>query len=119
MLLAENGKAAVSCIEDNIHFTKFDKETKLYPMDVLAALRSMEGKYKFDIIFMDPPYNQNLEREVLSYLSTSSLLKEDTLIVVEASIKTSFDYLEELGFSMEKLKTYKTNVHAFIRKRES
>ena len=68
---------------------------------------------------MDPPYNQNLEREVLSYLSTSSLLKEDTLIVVEASIKTSFDYLEELGFSMEKLKTYKTNVHAFIRKRES
>lgn len=118
-VFAENGKAAVSCIEDNIHFTKFEKETKLYPMDALAALRSMEGKYKFDIIFMDPPYHQNLEREVLSYLSTSSLLKEDTLIVVEASIKTSFDYLKELGFSMEKLKTYKTNVHAFIRKRES
>ena len=58
------------------------------------------------------------DADVDACLLLANLLKEDTLIVVEASIKTSFDYLEELGFSMEKLKTYKTNVHAFIRKRE-
>ena len=78
----------------------------------------MEGKYKFDIIFMDPPYNQLYEKEVLEYLKDSSILKEDTLIIVEASLDTSFDYLDELGFTLTKLKTYKTNVHAFIMKKE-
>lgn len=116
-VFVENNKKAAACIEANIAFTKFTKETKLYTSDVMSALRAMEGKYKFDVIFMDPPYNQELEKEVLTYLSTSSLLKEDTLIVVEASLATAFDYLDELGFKMQKLKTYKTNEHAFICKK--
>ena len=55
---------------------------------------------------------------MLECLKDSSILKEDTLIVVEASLDTSFDYLNELGFTLKKLKTYKTNVHAFITKAE-
>lgn len=116
-VFVDNGKKPVACIEDNIRFTKFDKESKLYPTDVLSALRSMEGKYQFDIIFMDPPYNQEIEKDVLRYLATSSLLKEDTLIIVEAALETDFDYLEEFGLEMTRLKTYKTNEHAFIRKK--
>ena len=116
-VFVENNKKAAACIEANIAFTKFTKETKLYTSDVMSALRAMEGKYKFDVIFMDPPYNQELEKEVLTSLSTASLLKEDTLIVVEASLATAFDYLDELGFKMQKLKTYKTNEHAFICKK--
>lgn len=115
-VFAENNKKACACIEDNIHFTKFDKETKLLSSDAISAIRSLEGKYKFDIIFMDPPYNHLYEKEVLECLKESSILKEDTLIIVEASLDTSFDYLEELGYTLKKLKTYKTNVHAFIQK---
>lgn len=117
-VFAENNKKAVACIEDNIRFTKFEKTTKVYPSDVLSALRSMEGKYKFDIIFMDPPYSRNIEKDILQYLSDSSLMKEDTLIIVEAALGTDFSYLEEIGFAMSKLKIYKTNEHAFIRNRE-
>lgn len=113
-VFVDNNKKAAACIEDNIAFTKFDKEAKLYKADVLSALRSMEGKYKFDIIFMDPPYNKQIEQEILTYLSGSSLLKDDTLLVVEASKETSFDYLDGLNFTLRKLKVYKTNAHAFI-----
>lgn len=113
-VFVENNRKAAACIEDNIRFTKFDKETKLYQSDVLSALRAMEGKYQFDVIFMDPPYHKELEKEVLSYLATSDLLKEDCLIIVEASLETEFDYLEELGYSLRKRKIYKTNEHAFI-----
>ena len=42
------------------------------------------GKGVFDCIFMDPPYNQELERQVLEYLQDSTILDENTLIVVEA-----------------------------------
>ncbi len=113
-VFVDNGKKPLACIEDNIRFTKFEKVSRVYASDVLSALRAMEGKYRFDIIFMDPPYRQELEKEVLRYLSTSSLIKDDTTVIVEASTETTFDYLEEYGFVLHKLKTYKTNVHAFI-----
>ena len=117
-VFVENNKKACACIEDNIHFTKFDRETKLLQSDVISAIRSMEGKYKFDVIFMDPPYKHEYEKEVLECLKDSSILKEDTLIIVEASLDTSFDYLSELGFELKKLKIYKTKVKVFIIKAE-
>ncbi len=115
-VFVENQRKAAACISENIAFTKSDRVTKLYQSDVFGALRAMEGKYRFDIIFMDPPYDRRLERDVLQYLCTSSLLKEDTIIIAEVSSHTTFEYLTELNFELVKLKTYKTNAHAFIRK---
>ncbi len=116
-IFVENNRKAAKCIEDNIHFTKFDKNASLLVSDVVSALYTLEGKYKFDIIFMDPPYNKELEKEVLKYLSTSSLLKPDTKVIVEASAETNFDYVEEMGFEITKYKKYKTNVHVFLRRK--
>lgn len=115
-VFVENAKKTAACIMDNIKFTKFEKESALLQMDVIPALRSMEGKYQFDIIFLDPPYGNLLEREVLDYLKSSSLLKEDTLIITEAALNTDFSYLQEMGFVMTKEKRYKTNSHIFIKK---
>ena len=63
-----------------------------------------------------PPYNKELEKEVLITLSDSDILKDDTLIVVEASNDTDFDYLTELGYEIVKEKIYKTNKHVFIKR---
>ena len=46
----------------------------------------------------------------------SDILKDDTLIVVEASNDTDFDYLTELGYEIVKEKIYKTNKHVFIKR---
>ena len=112
----ENNRKAAKCIEDNIAFTKFTKESRLLTTDVISGISSLEGKYKFDIIFMDPPYDKELEREVLEYLKSSSLLKEDTLVITEASLQTDLSYVNELGFTILKEKCYKTNKHIFIQK---
>ncbi|MFR3476934.1 MAG: 16S rRNA (guanine(966)-N(2))-methyltransferase RsmD [Agathobacter rectalis] len=115
-VFVENSRKAASCIEDNINFTKFDKVSRLMMTDAVTAVRTLEGKYKFDIVFMDPPYNKELEKEVLITLSDSDILKDDTLIVVEASNDTDFDYLTELGYEIVKEKIYKTNKHVFIKR---
>jgi 16S rRNA (guanine966-N2)-methyltransferase len=115
-VFVENSRKAAKCIEDNIQFTKFTKESKLLATDVVSALRTLDGKYAFDLIFMDPPYRQDLERDVLSFLAHSALLKPDARIIVEAALDTDFSYLSELGFTIEKYKKYKTNMHVFIRK---
>ena len=116
VVFVENAKKAAACITENIRFTKSDKESLLLQMDVIAALRSMEGKYQFDIIFMDPPYNHEFENRVLEYLSSSPMVTEDTLIIIEASKETDFDWLSDAGFHMIKEKVYKTNKHIFAGK---
>lgn len=110
----ENQKQAAACIEHNIRFTKSERESLLLKKDVLPALRSLEGKYRFDIIFMDPPYRKDLEQGVLSYLKDSSLLKKESLVLVEAALDTDFSYVKELGFTIKKEKRYKTNKHMFL-----
>ena len=116
-VFVENSRKAAKIISDNISFTKFDKESLLLTSDAVTAVRTLQGKYRFDIVFMDPPYDRELEKEVLSALADSDILKEDGLIIVEASLKTDFDYLDALGYELVKEKVYKTNKHLFIKKK--
>ena len=67
---------------------------KLLNMDVLQALRSLEGGEPFDCIFMDAPYEQHLEQPVLEYLADSTLANENTLIIIEEDLYTDFSYVE-------------------------
>lgn len=113
-VFVENNKKAVCCIQDNINFTKFTEESTLLHMDVLSAIRRMEGRYTFDVVFMDPPYQQDMEKEVLGALAASSLITEDTLLIIEAALDTDFSYLDELGYQMNREKIYKTNKHVFL-----
>ena len=110
----EKNPKACACIRENLAFTKLAEHGKLLNMDVLQALRSMEGQAAFDCIFMDPPYNHELEKSVLTYLAESSLLAEEGIIIVEASKETDFDYAEDLGYNIIKEKEYKTNKHVFL-----
>ncbi|MDO4650459.1 MAG: 16S rRNA (guanine(966)-N(2))-methyltransferase RsmD [Eubacteriales bacterium] len=117
-VFVEKNRAACTCIRENLSFTKLGDGGKLLSMDVLQALRSMEGEEAFDMIFMDPPYNHELEKQVLTYLKSSSLADEDTLIVVEADLPTDFSYLESMGYILLKSKEYKTNKHVFLNRRK-
>ena len=72
---------------------------------------------KFDIIFMDPPYNQGLEQSILSALTASKILDDDVIIIVEADKNTDFSYVDELGLKIVKDKIYKNNRHLFLRKK--
>lgn len=119
-VLVEKSPKAAACIRDNLKTTHLEDRAAVMVCDVMAALPKLEEKQLvFDIIFMDPPYNQLLEKTVLQYLAHSSLIHEDTLIIVEASKETDGGYLSQLGFTLQKEKVYKTNKHLFITKGEA
>ena len=115
-VFVEQSRQAMNCIRDNLRATRLEDRAVVYEMDVLSALVHMEQKEKFHYIFMDPPYDQLLEKRVLEYLSTSNLLADDGLIIVEASMETVFFYAKGLGFTIVKEKCYKTNKHVFLEK---
>ena len=116
-VMIDNDSEAVRCIKENIKRTHFEDVARVLKMDAVSALKKLElTGNKFDIIFMDPPYNHLWEKEVLTYLAHSSLADEHTMIITEASKETGCGYLSELGYHLEKEKIYKTNKHLFIRK---
>ena len=115
-VFVEKNPKAAACIRENLAFTKLAEDGKLLNMDVLQALRSLEGGEPFDCIFMDAPYEQHLEQPVLEYLADSTLADENTLIVVEEDLHTDFSYVEDLGYHLVRSKEYKTNKHVFLKK---
>ncbi len=117
-VFVEKNPKACTCIKENLAFTKLADGGKLLNMDVLQALRSLEGKGTFDCIFMDPPYNHELEKMVLEYLQTSTVLDENTIIIVEADLDTDFSYVEDFGYQQLRSKEYKTNKHIFLCRRK-
>ena len=112
----EYNQKAIACITENIEHTHFSDKSVILKQDVFSALKGSITDVTADIIFLDPPYNQAYEKKVLEMLRESPYVNEDTLIVVETSLETSFDYVQELGFAVEKEKRYKTNKHIFIRR---
>lgn len=112
----ENAPKALACIQDNLAFTRFTDQSVVLKQEAALALTSIYEK-EVDIIFMDPPYNSGYEERILTVLAGMKYVTEDTLIIVEAALKTKADYLEQLGFELVREKNYKTNKHLFIKKK--
>ena len=85
--------------------------------DVLAAIGRLEREQRsFDVIFMDPPYGKEWEKQVCSRLAHSSLVRDDTLLIVEADLDTDFSWAPDIGYREIRRKEYKTNMHVFLEK---
>ena len=113
----ENNAEAVKCIQENLKFTKFEEKAVVIKQDVISGLNNVFEK-EVDVVFMDPPYGQELEKQTLMKLAGMKYITEDTLIIVESGLDTDFTYLDEIGFELVKEKKYKTNKHVFIQKGE-
>jgi len=88
----ENNRQSQGLIYANLKKCRFlNDENKpfcfnweLLKIDALQALSVLEKKtLRFDVIYIDPPFADNLYEKCLTGLSKSQLLKKESLIVVE------------------------------------
>ena len=112
----EKDPKAFLVLKDNILKADFLDRSTCLKEDAFTALSGLKNHKPFDFIFMDPPYNHSLERDILSQICQYSFVDQYTVIIVEASLETDFSYVEDFGFFIDKIKTYKTNKHIFIKK---
>ncbi len=113
-VFVEKSPQAVQCIKENLKKTKLEEDAVVIASDAVSAIYRLENGEPADFIFMDPPYQQGLERQVLEALKNSSLVDEYTTIIVEADLNTDFSYAEEDGYEIIRRKKYKTNQHVFF-----
>lgn len=87
-LFIEKHKAAADLINQNLTLLKVDnKDTKVICGDAHKVIDSLDSQ--FDLVFLDPPFNQNLLPNIIAKLMQSNLLSKGALIYVETEL--SFD----------------------------
>lgn len=111
----ENSNKAFECVVQNLEHTHLRDKAVVLKQDVFSAIRG-SIKDVADIVFLDPPYNQEYERRVLELFREVPFINEDTLIIVEVPLKNDMEYAPDFGFEIIKQKKYKTNKHIFIKK---
>ena len=82
--VCDNSKAACDIIDKNIRKIRAESEVTLLCADYAEALRRLRGRVKFDIVFLDPPYNKGLVSAALKLLCQYDLLKTTSVLVCES-----------------------------------
>ena len=101
----------------NLEKTHLADRAIVIGQDCAGAINALDAKkMHFDIIFMDPPYQLNAEKEVLTAIADSKIADEDTQIIIEATLDREFSEDELACFDVVRVKEYKTNKHIFLQK---
>ncbi len=114
-VFVENSRKAVSMIEENLEHTHLSDRAKVITGDALMALTRLSGEAPFDLVYLDPPYGQGLERPVLTALKQSPLIGPETLLTLETLKKTDCSYITGLGYIITRDRPYKSNRHVYLR----
>ncbi|MBR1866531.1 MAG: 16S rRNA (guanine(966)-N(2))-methyltransferase RsmD [Lachnospiraceae bacterium] len=109
----EQDRTAADIIRQNLIHTGLDGQAEIYPCTALSAVRQLQDKMRFHVVFMDPPYGKGLEAELLADPAFYRILQERALIIVEADLHTDLCVREDC-FRILKEKIYKTNKHIFL-----
>jgi len=82
-------KSKESCRITESNLIKLGEKCEVINMDYALALQSFK-KIKFDIIFIDPPYDLNLGEEVIKKIASCDILNDNAIIVYEHLFKKDF-----------------------------
>ncbi|MDD4908174.1 MAG: 16S rRNA (guanine(966)-N(2))-methyltransferase RsmD [Candidatus Omnitrophica bacterium] len=81
-VFVESGPECLSVLKANLAWAE-PGSYYLLAMDVERAVRELAKKRKFDIIFLDPPYYQDLSKKTLQMLIACDILAPNGLIVAQ------------------------------------
>lgn len=115
-VFVDNNTKAVKVTGENLAFTHLAENAVVMHRNALSAINELQLRsWKFDIVYIDPPYFEGLEEETLNALAASDIIDGDSMIIVEADKKNDLEFLQDSAFETARVKQYKTNKHVFLR----
>ena len=109
-VLCENASDATEMIHKNLQKTRLENKAIVFNKDYMDCLKTIKQKnMKFDIIFLDPPYKEDLSIKAIKVIDEMQLLNEDGIIIIETDeperdINEIYD--ENLKYKMYDLRKY-------------
>ena len=86
-------KQAVAIIRENVNSTGFADQGTVIQGDALAYLSRC--REKFDLIFLDPPYESGLLEKAMELITTIDIVSENGIIVCENGSKSGWPMVAE------------------------
>ena len=99
IIFIENNKTVLKYLKENL--TVLTDKTEVIPFDVQKALDIITTE-KFDIIFLDPPYNKGLIEPTVKKISEYNMINKQGIIVIEHHKKEIFSLPENLAIFKKK-----------------
>ena len=97
-VFCDNEKQAIEIIQENIEKTKNVEKALIMKCDYTDCLEKvvLQNK-KFDIIFIDPPYESSNRKNAIEIILQKNLLSEDGIIIIETQDKTESEKITEFN----------------------
>ncbi|CAL4317882.1 16S rRNA (guanine(966)-N(2))-methyltransferase RsmD [Buchnera aphidicola] len=111
VLLLENNKIVVSYIYKNILNVP---NISVIKTDTLKWLKKKGNSY--DIIFLDPPFQQNLLQKTIFLLEENNWTKSDTIIYIEKSKKYNFINIPKSWMLIKSTKSKNNEYFLYMKK---
>ena len=94
---------AINCIKNNVKTLNISgNSVSIYHQSDLEVLEKIkENHEQFDIVFLDPPYQEGDYLSIIKKIYEEGILKDNGIIVVEVNYPLSFQH------SFNKIKEYK------------
>lgn len=87
-VICDNSKQAIKIIKQNIEKTRNTDKTIVLNCDYRQALEKLKQEnFKFNIIFLDPPYETDFAEDATKIIIKCDLLTEDGTIIIETDNK--------------------------------
>lgn len=97
---------AIGIINKNVEKTHLKNKCTIIHKDYEKSLEMLNGS-KFDIIFIDPPYAQNIAVKAIEKIMELNLLAEDGIIIIETdNDKREEEQLENIEIDKYDIRSY-------------
>ncbi len=83
----ENNHGVINVLKKNLEVCGFNEGVDVLSLDIVRALKHLKKKRKkFDLVFLDPPYDRSLVEDTLRSIINSDILIGGSLVVAEHSL---------------------------------
>ena len=106
--LCDNSNKAINMIRQNLERTRLQDNAIVINKDYRKCLQDIANKnVKFDIIFIDPPYKDDIAVDSVQEILSLNLLKKDGIIIIETDEKDrEIDNLKKLDIQVYDIRKY-------------
>ena len=108
-VFVDNNNESIALIEENLKACNLYSKAKIIRKDI-KSFRKMNSFGVFDIIFADPPYNENYSDLIIRLSIEEGLLKKNGFIVIEESKNVSINWPNNYKIITERVYA-KTKIH--------
>lgn len=106
-IFCDKSKKAIDIINKNIIKTHFEEKVEILNKDYKTALNMLSNDIKFDIIFIDPPYAENIATKSVEEIISLDLLSENGIIILETDDdERELKQLENIKVNVYDLRKY-------------